>query len=61
MTRPVRLAINGASGRMGHALLGLLHGDARFELVHAVVAAGSSQDGHPVSATDADGLRFVHD
>ena len=36
MTRPLRLALSGASGRMGHALLDLLGEDARFELVHAV-------------------------
>jgi 4-hydroxy-tetrahydrodipicolinate reductase len=61
MTRPVRLAISGASGRMGHALLGLLADDARFELVHAVVAAGSIHDGQPVFAGAAESLRHAHD
>lgn len=60
MTRPLRLAINGASGRMGVALLGLLQGDARFELAHAVVAPGSDRDGLPVRAEDADALRYAH-
>ncbi len=61
MTRPLRLAINGASGRMGSALLALLRDDARFELVHAVVAPGSGQDGQPVFVDRADGLRYAHD
>ena len=61
MTRPLRLAINGASGRMGSALLNLLEGDARFELLHAVVAPGSAQDGKPVFAGSAHALRYAHD
>jgi 4-hydroxy-tetrahydrodipicolinate reductase len=61
MTRPLRLAINGASGRMGSALLNLLEGDTRFELVHAVVAPGSAQDGKPVFAGSAHALRYAHD
>lgn len=60
MTRPVRLAISGASGRMGHALLGLLAGDARFELAHTVVSAGSIHDGQPVFAGAAESLRHAH-
>jgi 4-hydroxy-tetrahydrodipicolinate reductase len=61
MTRPVRLAINGASGRMGRALLSLLDEDTRFELVHAVVAPGSAHDGQPVFAGDVGSLRYAHD
>ncbi|MGH8158165.1 MAG: 4-hydroxy-tetrahydrodipicolinate reductase [Rhodanobacter sp.] len=61
MTHPLRLAINGASGRMGSALLGLLGNDARFELVHAVVSPDSPHDGLPVFAGRAEGLRFAHD
>lgn len=61
MTRPVRLAMNGASGRMGNALLTLLDGDARFELAHAVVAPGSPCDGQPVAPVGHGGLRFAHD
>lgn len=61
MTGPVRLAINGASGRMGHALLELLGGDSRFELVHAVVAPGSAHDGKPVFVGTAGSLRYAHD
>jgi 4-hydroxy-tetrahydrodipicolinate reductase len=61
MTRPLRLAINGASGRMGSALLNLLDGDTRFELVHAVVAPGSAQDGKQVFTGSAHSLRYAHD
>lgn len=58
MTRPVRLALSGASGRMGRALLALLGEDRRFELVHAVVAPGSAHDGQPVPGGS---LRHAHD
>ena len=59
MSRPVRLAINGATGRMGQALLGLIRDDARFVLVAAITSAGSSQLGQPVYL-GSDGLRFTH-
>lgn len=61
MTRPVRLAISGASGRMGSALLNLLGDDARFKLVHAVVAPGSTHAGQPVFAGNTGALRYAHD
>jgi len=61
MTRPLRLAINGASGRMGAALLNLLDRDARFQLLHAVVAPGSAQDGKPLFADSTHSLRYAHD
>lgn len=48
MTRPVRLAISGASGRMGLALLGLVRDDERFELAQAIVSAGSPRLGKAV-------------
>ena len=48
MTRPLRLAVNGASGRMGRALLDLLRADDGAELVHAVVRPGSAEDGQPL-------------
>lgn len=60
MAGPLRVAINGASGRMGSALLGLLQDDIRFELSHAVVAPGSDQDGLPVRPGLADSLRYTH-
>ncbi|MEW9623283.1 4-hydroxy-tetrahydrodipicolinate reductase [Rhodanobacter geophilus] len=56
---PIRLAINGASGRMGQALLSLLRRDARFELAHALVSPGSVHDGEPVWLGQA--LRHAHD
>jgi len=46
---------------MGNALLDLLGEDARFELVHAVVAPGSADDGQPVSACTRGSLRYAHD
>ena len=60
MTRPVRLAVSGASGRMGSALLGLLGEDARFVLLHAVVAAGSTHDGQLVFPGTTNALRYAH-
>ena len=56
---PIRLAINGASGRMGQALLSLLRADGRFELAHALVSPGSAHDGEPV--WPGRGPRYVHD
>ena len=55
MSRPLRLAIVGATGRMGRALLDLLQDDARFELVAAL--ASSSRLGEPVYA-GGEGMRF---
>lgn len=61
MTHPVRLAINGASGRMGRAMLDLLREDRRFELVYTVVAPASPEDGQLVAALSHGGLRHAHD
>jgi 4-hydroxy-tetrahydrodipicolinate reductase len=61
MTRPVRLAVNGASGRMGRAILDLLEADTRFDLLHAVVAPGSRHDGEVVFAHSSKPLRYSHD
>lgn len=44
----VRLAINGASGRMGRALIALLRGDRRFVLKRAVIDADSELAGQPL-------------
>jgi 4-hydroxy-tetrahydrodipicolinate reductase len=60
MPSTIRLAISGASGRMGHALLALLRQDRRFELMRAVVSAGSAHDGTPVFAELPASLRYAH-
>lgn len=60
MTQPIRLAIHGASGRMGRALLALVREDRRFELVYAVVSAGSEHDGAPVFSGLSTSLRYSH-
>ncbi|MGE7136486.1 4-hydroxy-tetrahydrodipicolinate reductase [Luteibacter sp. NPDC031894] len=57
MTRPVRLAISGASGRMGLALLDLVRDDERFELVRAVVSPTSTRLGKAVHG-DLSPVRF---
>jgi len=57
MTRPVRLAVSGASGRMGHALLGLVRDDERFELVRAIVSSNSARLGKAAYG-DVSALRF---
>jgi 4-hydroxy-tetrahydrodipicolinate reductase len=59
MTRPVRLAIHGASGRMGRALLDLLQHDARFELVQAIVAPQSGQLDQSVYVSEPERLRYA--
>ncbi|MBE1160879.1 4-hydroxy-tetrahydrodipicolinate reductase [Dyella acidiphila] len=59
MPQSIRLAINGASGRMGRALLALVREDRRFELVHALVSAGSEHNGTPVFGVST-GLRYSH-
>lgn len=61
MPHPIRLAINGASGRMGRALLALVREDKRFELVNALVSANSEHNGAPVFAELPTSLRYSHD
>jgi 4-hydroxy-tetrahydrodipicolinate reductase len=51
MTQPIRLAINGALGRMGRALVALAGEDPRFVLVHAVVEAGAPYAAQPIDGT----------
>jgi 4-hydroxy-tetrahydrodipicolinate reductase len=60
MPHPIRLAINGASGRMGRALLALVREDRRFELVNALVSANSEHNGAPVFAELPSSLRYSH-
>lgn len=58
MTRPIRLAISGASGRMGLALLNLVRDDERFELARAVVSPQSARLGKAAYG-DVSALRFT--
>jgi 4-hydroxy-tetrahydrodipicolinate reductase len=60
MTPPIRLAIHGASGRMGRALLTLVHEDQRFLLVGALVSANSPHLGAPVFGDSSSPLRYSH-
>ena len=41
--RPLRVAVNGAAGRMGRALCTLLSDDRRFVLARAIVPAGAAE------------------
>lgn len=58
MTPPIRLAINGALGRMGRTLVALIAEDPRFALVHAVVEAGAPMAGQCVADSGGD-LRYA--
>ncbi|NII10420.1 4-hydroxy-tetrahydrodipicolinate reductase [Oleiagrimonas sp. C23AA] len=59
MSQTTRLAINGATGRMGSALLELIRRDRRLTLSRAVIDAASDQVGKPVrEGLSADGVRF---
>lgn len=44
MSEPLRIAINGAGGRMGRALQALLRNDVRFDLVATIGASGEWRD-----------------
>ena len=57
MSRVVRVAVNGATGRMGRTLVELLQGDPRFALVAAVTTQAHA--GAPIIAGSA--LRCAHD
>jgi 4-hydroxy-tetrahydrodipicolinate reductase len=61
MTQSIRVAINGASGRMGRAFLALVREDRRFELVYAGVSAGSEHAGKPVFGELSTSIRYSHD
>lgn len=55
----VRVAVNGATGRMGRVLLDLLRRDRRFDLVAAITAARAPEMGAPVAHGSQ--LCFEHD
>lgn len=61
MTQPIRLVINGASGRMGRALLALIREDGRFDLVSALVSKNSVHNGAPVFPELPSLLRYSHE
>ena len=61
MTQPIRLVINGASGRMGGALLALIREDGRFDLVSALVSKSSAHNGAPVFSELPSLLRYSHE
>ena len=46
--RPIRLVVNGASGRVGQLLIALLQGDERFTVVGALAPAGAVGLGKPI-------------
>lgn len=59
MDEIVRVAVNGAAGRMGRVLLELLRRDRRFQLVAAMTAPDATEMGAPVA--HGSDLRFMHD
>lgn len=62
MPQPIRIAINGALGRMGRALVGLVTDDPRFVLAHVVVEAESRPSDQPAATVDAHrGPRYATD
>src|SRR5690242_7492470 len=61
MTQPIRLAINGASGRMGRALLALVREDSRFDLSAALVSANSVHNDTPVFTESPTSMCHSHD
>lgn len=60
MSQTLGLAVNGATGRMGTALLELVRRDRRLHLAAAVIDAASDQVGKPVHpGLAADGMHFA--
>lgn len=57
--QPVRVAVNGATGRMGTTLCRLLVDDSRFILLHAVVSPQSASLGAPVPTRAGQALRYA--
>lgn len=52
---PLRLVVNGASGRMGHAVLDRARADARWQVAAGIVGAGSALEGQPIGGVEAPG------
>jgi len=60
MSQPVRLAINGATGRMGQALLALVKKDERLVAAGAITSPKSALLGQPVYPGTADPVCYTH-
>lgn len=61
MSRPLKIVIHGAAGRMGRELLALCHDSDQYSLAGAVVRPGSAREGEAVPASSgsgATGVRF---
>ncbi|HVB84971.1 MAG TPA: 4-hydroxy-tetrahydrodipicolinate reductase [Rhodanobacteraceae bacterium] len=52
---PLRLVVNGASGRMGRAVLDRARADARWQVAAGIVSAGSALEGQPIGGIEAPG------
>ena len=52
---PLRLVVNGASGRMGRAVLDRARADARWQVAAGIVSAGSALEGQPIGGVEAPG------
>ena len=52
---PLRLVVNGASGRMGRAVLDHARADARWQVAAGMVRAGSTLEGQPIGGVEAPG------
>lgn len=62
MSTPIRLAINGASGRMGQALVALLRGQRDPQLVRAVIDPSAELVGQPLQIpVTPETLRYAAD
>ena len=52
---PLRLVVNGASGRMGRAVLDRARADAHWQVAAGIVRAGSALEGQPIGGVEAPG------
>lgn len=52
---PLRLVVNGASGRMGRAVLDRARADAKWQVAAGIVGAGSALEGQPIGGVEAPG------
>lgn len=55
LVSPLRLVVNGASGRMGRAVLEQARAAARWQLVAGIVGQGSVLEGQPLGGVEAPG------